>query len=170
MKYRTIVADPPWTPEGSVRNTYGTRKGYPQRFYPTMSVGEIAGLVPPPADHLWLWALPRHMDWGWNIARAWGYEPLTCLTWCKPVPGVGRFQTNTEHVLLARRGDTPFEAMSGTWFQWPRGAHSSKPDAFYDLVERVSPGPYLEMFARRARFGWDYWGDESLGTVELDVA
>lgn len=35
------------------------------------------------------------------------------------------------------------------------------------MVERVSPGPYLELFARRARFGWDYWGDQSLGTAEM---
>jgi N6-adenosine-specific RNA methylase IME4 len=46
-------------------------------------------------------------------------------------------------------------------------AHSRKPDAWLDLIERVSPGPYVELFARRARFGWDYWGDESLGTAEL---
>jgi N6-adenosine-specific RNA methylase IME4 len=38
---------------------------------------------------------------------------------------------------------------------------------FVDLAERTSPGPYLEMFARRARFGWDYHGDESLGTAEM---
>jgi hypothetical protein len=54
-----------------------------------------------------------------------------------------------------------------SWFNWPRGAHSAKPEAFLDHVEQVSPGPYLEMFARRARFGWDYWGNESLGTAEL---
>jgi N6-adenosine-specific RNA methylase IME4 len=54
-----------------------------------------------------------------------------------------------------------------TWYQWPRGQHSAKPDAFYDLVEAVSPGPYLELFARRARFGWSYWGDESLGTADM---
>ena len=53
------------------------------------------------------------------------------------------------------------------WFQWPRGPHSAKPEAFLDLVEQVSAGPYVELFARRARFGWDYWGDESLGTAEL---
>jgi N6-adenosine-specific RNA methylase IME4 len=35
------------------------------------------------------------------------------------------------------------------------------------MVEQVSPGPYLELFARRARFGWDYWGDESLNTAEF---
>lgn len=45
--------------------------------------------------------------------------------------------------------------------------HSAKPDGALDLVELVSPGPYVELFARRARFGWDYWGDESLGTVML---
>lgn len=45
-----------------------------------------------------------------------------------------------------------------TWFQWPRGAHSQKPPAFLDLVEHVSPGPYVELFARQPRLGWDSWG------------
>jgi N6-adenosine-specific RNA methylase IME4 len=45
-----------------------------------------------------------------------------------------------------------------TWFQWPRGAHSAKPAAFLDIVERVSPGPYVELFARAPRLGWDSWG------------
>lgn len=40
----------------------------------------------------------------------------------------------------------------------PRGAHSAKPDAFADRIERVSPGPYVELFCRRPRFGWDSWG------------
>jgi N6-adenosine-specific RNA methylase IME4 len=48
--------------------------------------------------------------------------------------------------------------------------HSGKPDSFCDLVERASPGPYLEMFARRARFGWDYYGDESLQTAQVPAA
>jgi N6-adenosine-specific RNA methylase IME4 len=58
------------------------------------------------------------------------------------------------------------------WFNWKRmgKAHSRKPDAFIDMVEQASPGPYVEMFARRARFGWDYWGDESLGTARLGTA
>lgn len=45
-----------------------------------------------------------------------------------------------------------------TWFQWQRGAHSAKPKAFGDLVEQVSPGPYVELFARAPRLGWDSWG------------
>lgn len=59
------------------------------------------------------------------------------------------------------------EQATSRWFQWPRGAHSAKPEAFLDIVEQVSPGPYLEMFARRDRLGWDTWGNESLGTAEV---
>lgn len=165
--YRTIVADPPWTPVDSTRSKYAGRKGYPQGFYPTMTVEAICALRPPKADHLWLWALPKHMDWGWIVARAWGYEPLTCLTWCKPVYGVGRFQSNTEHVIVARRGKFAFQPTRGTWFEWPRGRHSEKPAAFYDLVERVSPGPYLELFARQKRLGWHVWGNEVDSDVEV---
>jgi N6-adenosine-specific RNA methylase IME4 len=89
-------------------------------------------------------------------------------------------RSNTEHCIFATRGKpmVPADPYLASWFEadepnagalykWPRGHHSAKPDAFYDLVEQVSPGPYLEMFARRARFGWDYWGDQSLGTAEL---
>lgn len=53
------------------------------------------------------------------------------------------------------------------WWQWPRGAHSAKPEAFLDIIEGVSPGPYLEMFARRNRLGWHTWGNESLEHVEV---
>jgi N6-adenosine-specific RNA methylase IME4 len=56
---------------------------------------------------------------------------------------------------------------TGQWFTWPRGRHSEKPEAFFDLVEQVSPGPYLELFARRNRLGWDTWGDEALQHVEV---
>jgi N6-adenosine-specific RNA methylase IME4 len=70
--------------------------------------------------------------------------------------------------LNAEKGTLTALGSSDTrWFTWPRSEHSAKPEAFLDLVEQVSPGPYLEMFARRARFGWDYWGDESLGTAEV---
>jgi N6-adenosine-specific RNA methylase IME4 len=53
------------------------------------------------------------------------------------------------------------------WWEWPRGRHSEKPEAFLDIVESVSPAPRLEMFARRQRLGWDTWGNEALGHVEM---
>jgi hypothetical protein len=51
----------------------------------------------------------------------------------------------------------------GTWFAAPRGpaGHSSKPEAFYEIVRRASPGPRLEMFARGGRSGFTVWGAEA---------
>lgn len=64
------------------------------------------------------------------------------------------------------RGEPPVRAFestaAGTWYQAPRGRHSEKPDVFMDLIEQMSPGPYLELFSRRARLGWSTWGNESL--------
>jgi N6-adenosine-specific RNA methylase IME4 len=83
----------------------------------------------------------------------------------------GPFTSSVEFVLYARRGALPSLGRAGRqWWVWPRGIHSAKPDAFLDVVERVSPGPYVELFARRARFGWDYWGNESLGTARLALS
>jgi len=166
--FRTVVADPPWLPSLH-RNTKGRREGPyragPQRYYPTLSVDEIERMVPPTERkaHLWLWVLNQHVDWGYRVARAWGFEPQQMITWNKPGLGTGTFQCNTESVLVCRKGgpvDNAFKPSGGTGFDWPRGRHSQKPAPFFDLVERVSPGPYLEMFARERRLGWSAWGNE----------
>ncbi len=174
-EYRTIVADPPWWPALHA-NTVGRREGPyragPQRYYPLMSVEAIEALRPPAArqSHLWLWVLNQHVDWGYRVARAWGFEPQQMITWCKPTLGTGQFQCNSESVLVCRRGSpagNAFAKSRGTWFAWPRRKHSQKPDDFFALVERVSPGPYLEMFARAPRSGWAVWGNEVASDVEL---
>jgi N6-adenosine-specific RNA methylase IME4 len=61
------------------------------------------------------------------------------------------------------------ETRRTAWLAVLRPEFRTLPDAILDMIEQVSPGPYLELFARRARFGWDYWGDESLGTAEMLV-
>lgn len=176
--YRTVVADPPWQP--SLGETWDSRlrdKAGPQRFYDTMSLGDICALQPRMAKqaHVYIWCLSAHVDWGFQVARAWGAEPITLLTWKKPGLGAGRFRCNTEHVVVARKGPragNPFgqggrsaQATSGTLFEWPRGRHSQKPDEFFALVERLSPAPRLEMFARAPRPGWGVWGKEADGNV-----
>ena len=163
------MADPPWLPTMAIINSpssgIGAPKASPQRHYQTMSCEEIAEMVVPSAAkaHLWLWVLSQHVDWGYTVSRAWGFEPIQMVTWCKPGLGCGRFQCNTEHVLMCRKGarqGNPFGMTGGTWFQWNRGRHSEKPDEFYAMVERCSPGPRLELFARRNRPGWTVWGNE----------
>lgn len=162
--------------------------------YESMTVDQIKAL--PVGDfaardaHLYLWTTNRYLRQVWDVAEAWGFRGVCVLTWCKPRRGFlggGAFPSDTEFVLFARRGTLSATAKGpGRWFQWPRtrgapvmrvgerrdsanGSHSAKPEAFLDLVEQVSPGPYVELFARRARFGWDYWGDQSLGTAEMEV-
>jgi N6-adenosine-specific RNA methylase IME4 len=182
MKYGTIVADPPWR----YQKQNGMAVNTAEAHYDTMTTEDIAGL--PIAElaeddaHLYLWVtnaillrqregIAGHEDAA-GIARAWGFEPKSLLTWVKSENGAGMgwfFRGDTEHVLFAVKGKAPIppERRVSNVFRGSRGAHSAKPDSFLDLVEQVSPGPYLELFARSARFGWDYWGDQSLGTVQV---
>ena len=166
--YKTVVCDPPWTPSLH-KNTVGRREGPyragPQRYYSLMDVASIIALIPPtqPKAHLYLWVLNQHVDYGYAVARAWGFEPQQMITWVQPGPGTGRFQSNTESVLVCRKGgpsDNAFGHSRGTWFSWPRGRHSQKPDQFFTLIERMSPGPYLEMYSRKNRPGWDATGNQ----------
>lgn len=142
--------------------------------YPTMTLREIGDLpIPDLADptgaHLYLWTTQRFLFPAFNLMHNWGFKQSAVLVWSKPPMGLGKpFVVSAEFVLVGRRGAMSFTGSHmGTVFEWPRkGGHSAKPEAFLDLIERMSPGPYLEMFARRARFGWDYYGDQSLGTAE----
>lgn len=188
MRYRTIVADPPWEyPEGwpgastsplsafnrtGVPEDTGVREPLP---YAAMSLHDIGALpIPDLVDgdsHLFLWTTNRYLREAYPIVEHWGFKPSQLLTWCKPRRGIGPrglFASSSEFVLYARRGH-PFHKtrVDSTWWEWPRHGHSTKPEAFLDLVETVCPGPYLELFARRNRLGWDTWGNESLEMVQL---
>jgi N6-adenosine-specific RNA methylase IME4 len=174
VRYRTIVADPPWR----YNNSGGATKANAHHHYDTMDLHDILALpvdtIAEDSAHLWLWGTNALMEDAYRVARAWGFAPLTIVTWCKKQPGVGHYlRNNTEHVILASRGKpmVPESKPIATWFIWPRAEHSRKPDAFYDLVEQVSPAPRVELFARRQRLGWDTWGNEALEHVDLgDVA
>jgi N6-adenosine-specific RNA methylase IME4 len=178
-RYRTIVADPPWPyPEGfgSGWNPSKPRAALP---YGSMTLEDIAALpiaelADPDGAHLYLWTTTRYLRAAFDVLDQWGFRYGQTLVWAKPPIASflgGAYHTNVEFVLFARRGTLRhLSKHRSSWWQWPRpgrGGHSRKPDAFLDLVEQVSPGPYVELFARRARFGWDYWGDQSLGTAEL---
>lgn len=164
----TVVADPPWWPTlhaNTVGRTKGAYRAGPQRYYKLLKLSEIIALRPATDKkaHLWLWVLNQHIDWGYEVARAWGFEPQQMVTWCKPTLGIGQFQCNTEQVLLCRKGGpvgNAFGKTGGTHFTWARRRHSEKPDEFFALVERASPGPFLEMFARIRRNGWSAMGDQ----------
>jgi N6-adenosine-specific RNA methylase IME4 len=164
--YSTIVADPPWYYEqgGPYSGVWASGPRVPP--YSSMSVAEIRDLpVGDLADadsHLYLWTTNRYLRESFALAEWWGFDHSQVLTWCKPPKGIGpggAFCTTTEFVLFCRRGSlAPLQRVDSSWWLWPRGPHSVKPAAFLDLVEQVSPGPYVELFARAPRLGWDSWG------------
>ena len=163
-KYQTIVIDPPWDwgDEGDV-NQLGRAK--PE--YKTMSFEELMNF--PIADkaaencHIYLWITNRSLPKGFELLNKWGFRYITAITWCKPFFGMGNyFRGSTEHVLFGVKGSLELLRKDvGTWFEAPRGEkHSQKPEEFYKLVESCSPGPWLDVFARKRRSGWVTWGGE----------
>lgn len=166
--FRTVVADPPW----QYGNT--STRGAAEDHYSTMTIEELCALPVAermaPDAHLYLWVTNNFIREAFEVMDAWGFAYKTCLTWVKPQMGMGNyFRGVTEHILFGAKGSLRTQARDiRNCFEAPRQKHSAKPDLFYDIVEKASPGPYLEMFARRARLGdWSYWGNESLETTEL---
>lgn len=165
-KYRTLVADPPWAAVQRPPIRYdGVGNGL--NDYPTMSDAELmampVGLWAESNAHLYLWCLNSNIVAAHKVAQAWGFEVKTLITWVKgrieankliQHIGLGYYYRNsTEHVLFAVRGSLgTLNSDVPSAFIAPRKEHSEKPAAFYDFVARMSPGPFLDVFARKQRF------------------
>jgi len=169
--YRTVLADPPWFEAGG-----GQIKRGADRHYPLMKTREICALPvgewAAPDAHLYLWVTNNFLEDGLEVLGAWGYRYVTCVTWMKDKAGLGQyFRGITEHCLFGVRGRLPYQltedggrlqGITG-YFEAPRGEHSEKPEKMREMIERVSPGPRLELFGRRQADGWAVWGNESTG-------
>jgi N6-adenosine-specific RNA methylase IME4 len=121
--------------------------------------------------HVWLWVTNATVEIGYNIVRGWSFEPRSLLTWAKPRIGLGVYLRNaTEHLIFATRGKAPVQFKGQpTWAFMPLQKHSHKPEEAFAIIERVSPGPYLEIFARRrppSDKDWSVWGN----VIESDIS
>lgn len=165
-RWRTVLADPPWDLEQ--RGARGAEQHYPLMTLEHIAAMPVADLVTDDA-HLWLWVTNATLRAGYDIAEAWGFTVRSPLTWVKFRLGLGNYLRNsTEHLLFATRGNAPvrFRAQP-TWIHAPIQEHSHKPEEQYALIERISPGPYLELFARRRQPGWNAWGNEITSDLEV---
>jgi N6-adenosine-specific RNA methylase IME4 len=171
--YSTIVVDPPWR-----YRTYGatsTAKLDVKGHYSDLSNAEIAALpvasLATPNAHLYLWVTVPHLfgirtdrsqPAPVDILEGWGFTWKHFLTWVKTGNmGLGySFRGETEHVLFGVRGSLPIAPADrvSNVFSAQKRRHSEKPRSFFDIVEKVSPGPYVELFARQPCLGWDSWG------------
>lgn len=178
------MVDPPWEYDGFASDpTSGRGLSDDQREpikaeplpYSSMSLLEIRGL---PMDELaahdcrlFLWTTNRYIEHSFAILTGWGFTYKQTLVWHKtgnPSPFGGSVAPNhAEFLLVATRGKPELGGRhtSSVIAAPAQRRHSRKPEAFLDVIEKVSPGPYLEMFARRNRLGWDTWGNESLEMV-----
>ncbi len=175
--YDVLVIDPPWP----IRKGGGRRRVRPNQLaaldYDTMTVDQIANVAtwygrPLPCAknaHVWLWTTHRFLPDAFAILNEWDLRYSCAFVWHKPggFQPMGLPQFNCEFALYARRGKPAFVDSKSfkLCFDAPRGKHSEKPEAFYDLVRRVTAGRRLDMFNRRAIDGFDAWGHEAMSGV-----
>jgi N6-adenosine-specific RNA methylase IME4 len=114
-----------------------------------------------PRAHLHLWCPSALLPSAFSLIEAWDFQYKTCFVWVKPTFGLGNYYRNAhELLLLGVRGGLRFRDRSvKSWLLANRTTHSTKPDVIRALIERVSPPPYLELFARRTVPGWTVFGD-----------
>jgi N6-adenosine-specific RNA methylase IME4 len=160
-KYGVILADPPWRPDAGVLDP--TRQIENQ--YPTMTIDELIAERPKvdaiAADDcvLLMWTTAQKLAEATALVDGWGFVVKSGAVWIKPSVGMGYwFRQRHELIVLATRGNpmTPLEAdRPDSVITADRRGHSEKPDALYDLIERMFPLiPKVELFARAERAGW----------------
>lgn len=163
-KFHAIVIDPPWPIEKILREE---RPKQIELDYPVMTIEEIKALpiqklIPENGAHVYLWVTHKFLPAGLELLREWGISYQCVMTWVKNV-GMTPFSWmySTEHILFGTAGGLKLEKLGMRLdFNAKVREHSRKPDEFYDLVERATPKPWLDLFARESRKGWEVAGNE----------
>ncbi|MDE2439329.1 MAG: S-adenosylmethionine-binding protein [Patescibacteria group bacterium] len=173
QKFGTILADPPWRFQNRTGKVASEHKRLAK--YKTMTLQEIAAMpvqdICEKNSHCYLWVPVALISDGLQVLEAWDFTYKTMLIWAKKRKdgaihggGVGFYFRNCVEIVLFGvtnrfRTFAPGRTQVNMIETPPQG-HSRKPDELYSIIEKCSPGPYLELFARRQRKGWTSWGDQ----------
>lgn len=166
-KFRVIYADPPWQ-----YGDEGAPGGGVAEHYSTMSLAQlkalkVGDLAHEDGCHLWMWTTwPMIRDRvPHDVLEAWGFRWVGEMVWKKSGFGVGRWlRPATEILILAVKGNLKLLSdgkATNAFREFDKARHSAKPEEFYEVIEELSPGPYVELFARRERAKWMRWGNEA---------
>jgi N6-adenosine-specific RNA methylase IME4 len=162
--FNVIYADPPWQYSNSGFDESA------QQHYPTMTNEELYDMaeklnpvIAEPAV-LFLWVTNPFLWVGLQLCEAWSFDYKTNFAWIKNKgPSMGWFNLARHELLfIATRGEGmhPVERPN-SWFEGEVTKHSKKPEAIYEMIEKMYPNQkYLELFARNTRQGWTSWGNE----------
>ncbi|MEU7146110.1 MT-A70 family methyltransferase [Nocardia sp. NPDC046473] len=167
-RYRTILADPPWGfAEYELLNS--------PRYHGPVTLHQLKALpvskLAQSDAYLWMWCTTVTLRAAYEVLEAWEFAPRAPLTWIKPCPGLDtHLRSRTEHLILGTRGNAEVnDHGQPVWMFAPVHDHQHRSDEEYAVIERVSTGPYLELFASRSRCGWDAWrGQISSGVERCD--
>ena len=171
LRYNVIYADPPWS-----FKTY-SEKGKdrsPEKHYDVMSFKDICNMpvnnIATDNSVLLMWAIDPLLDKAFEVITSCGFTYKTvAFTWAKLnktkpgfFTGLGYWtRGNPEMCLLATKGKPKRLSKSVPQLVVDkRREHSRKPDIMYQHIENLLEGPYIELFARQKRKGWDSWGNE----------
>lgn len=172
-KWKTGLIDAPWLEVGGGKITRGAQKHYPLLKTSDMpSVIINSGLWAPEDNaHLYLWTTSNHLPDALWLLKELGFVYKTNIVWAKKKFGIGRyFRGKHEMLLFATRGrgwavrsvlnNIPSLIEADHVRENGKIKHSAKPEAFYQLIESRSLGPYAEFFARQPRKNWTSFGNE----------
>jgi len=161
-KYQVIYADPPWPYDNSGLG------GSAESHYPAMSLEELAGLdiVSLTGDNgvLFLWVTSPFLPEGLRLCYRWGFQYKASFVWIKDKSTYGKlgFYNYSQHEFLFAATKGSCLPRSGSLVPSvivaPKREHSAKPELVYEIIERMYPGPYIELFARKRRPNWESWG------------
>lgn len=161
-EFGTIYADPPWAYDNKA-----TRASAEGEYANVMTLEEICNEPVPeiclPDGHLHLWTTNGFLFDAKRVMDAWGFEYKSCFVWVKPQMGIGNYwRVSHEFLLLGVRGKAKSFARHDykSWGEFDRTEHSRKPRRIREMIETVSPGPYLEMYGRQQVPGWTVYGNQ----------
>lgn len=166
-KYHVIAIDPPWAYEekgGFSSSEYDAESNRGAVDYPTMTVEQIKKIELPEAQDcvLFLWTTHAFLRDSFEILEQWGYKYKATLVWDKVKMGIGRtVRMQIEFCLIGVKGNPIINGSSERdIITESRREHSRKPEAFYEMVERMCIGNKLDYFSRQSRINWEHYGAE----------
>jgi len=166
-KYHVIAIDPPWNYKekgGFSSEDYDSKSNRGAVDYPTMNLEQIKKIELPEAEDcvLFLWTTHAFLKDSFEILEHWGYNYKATLVWDKVKMGLGRtIRMQVEFCLIAIKGNPIINGSSERdIITEARREHSRKPEAFYEMVDRMCIGNKLDYFSRNNRINWEHYGAE----------